>query len=215
MIQERFELNYYILCLMHITSIITGMVCTERLIYLNIYVFTDLHVYLTGGILFIPVIFFIQDIVTEIYGYEKAKNMIFINIIIFIMFAIFMKISSIIDIHFSQNVPDFSIVSNSLPRQTIAFTISFLIGSLLNNYILSNLKRLLSGRFMALRFITSTAIGDLFFQIIAVSIAWYGVVHDFNIIQIAILSYFYKVIFEILVTPANIYICNKLRPEEI
>lgn len=68
---------------------------------------------------------------------------------------------------------------------------------------------------MAMRFILSTAIGDLFFQIIAVSIAWYGVIYDFNIVQIAVLSYAYKVVFEILVTPANIYICNKLKPKEI
>lgn len=134
MTQERFKLNYYILCLMHITSIITGMVCTERLIYLNINLVTDFHIYLTGGILFIPAIFFIQDIVTEIYGYEQAKLMIFINISIFIIFTIIMGIYGMLDLNFNHNIHDFYIVSNSLPRQTLAFTVSFLIGSLLNNY---------------------------------------------------------------------------------
>jgi uncharacterized PurR-regulated membrane protein YhhQ (DUF165 family) len=123
MTQEKFELNYYILCLIHITSIITGMVCTERLIYLKINILSDLPIYLTGGILFIPVIFFIQDIVTGIYGYEKAKLMIFINIFIFIIFTMLMKISGMLDINFNHGISDFSIVSNSLPRQTIAFKV--------------------------------------------------------------------------------------------
>lgn len=167
--------------------------------------------YVTGGVFFIPVIFFIQDIVTEVYGYKNAKSMLFVSLFIFIIYVVLFYIMSQITIEQNQLDIDFAVVAKTLPRHAVSFIFSLGIGGTFNNYILAKLKLIFNQKFLALRFFSSTAIGEAIFQLIAVLISWYGAYAIKNLLPLALVSYCYKLFFEILSTPFNIFICRYLK----
>jgi uncharacterized PurR-regulated membrane protein YhhQ (DUF165 family) len=70
---KKDDLYFYLLSIFHVASMLTAMTMTSRIISLNsIGYMMDLKI--TGGVFLIPVVFFIQDIVTEVYGYSNAKK---------------------------------------------------------------------------------------------------------------------------------------------
>jgi uncharacterized PurR-regulated membrane protein YhhQ (DUF165 family) len=89
--------------------------------------------------------------------------------------------------------------------------ISLAIGGTINNYVLDSLKLVFDSKFLAFRFVSATAIGEAFFQFIAVIISWYGIYSFSEILPLALSSYIYKIVFEIVVTPINLYVCYYLK----
>ena len=207
--KKRLEF-FYIFGLLHLGFIIISMTFTTRIVTLSF--FDNFKIIITGGMFIVPFIFFIQDIITEVYGYYNARKVLFNSLFLFMLYgAIFFTITSIIQKNSKNSINDFQIISNTLPRQILSFTVSLAIGGTINNYILTKLKIFFHSRFLAMRFISATAIGEFFFQIIAVLIAWQGIFSITDILPIAILSYTYKILFEMISMPINIYICNHLK----
>lgn len=203
------HLYFYLLCLFHLGTIITGMTFTSRMIHV---LYSEHTIIITGGVFFIPIVFFIQDIVTEIYGYDNARKMLNLNLILFVMYTMLFWLFSIIPSHHqSASFQNFQQIAITLPRHACSFVISLAIGGKINNYILWKLKLISNQRFLALRFISSTAIGEAFFQLVAIFISWYGVFPSKEIWFIALAAYIYKVFFEVLITPVNIFICRYLK----
>lgn len=68
---------------------------------------------------------------------------------------------------------------------------------------------------MPIRFILATAIGEGALQIVGTSVAWLGnLKFQTEILPFIVFSYLYKVSFETLMSPLNVYICNKLKHSE-
>ncbi len=209
--RTKLKLYFYIASILHVGFVIIAMTLTSRMIEIN----TSLSGYkfnITGGIFLIPIIFFIQDIVTEIYGYYNATKMLYCSLSIFAMFVITWYVISFIPCsNKSEGCAYFSQIAKTLPRHMISFIFSLAIGGTVNNYVLNKLKLIFNEKFLSLRFISATAIGEMIFQIIAVSISWFGIYSIFDILPLAIISYVYKILFEVVFTPANIYICRYLK----
>ena len=181
------------------------MTFTARIISFNLQVF-GFAFHFTDGALLIPVVFFIQNIVTESYGYINSQKMLRTSLIIFLIFVL---INMFISYILTQNA--YTTVINTLPRHTISFIIALYIGGTINNLILYKLKRFFNQNFLAMRFIASTIVGEFIFQTIAITLSWYGVYNFHNLIPLFIIPYTYKILFEILMTPFNILICRNVK----
>lgn len=202
---------FYALSVFHITSILIGITLTQRFFQLPIHNFIG-AVDLTGGLFFIPVVFFVQDIVTEVYHFSNTKKMILTSIAAFLFYVLILNLLAIVFSYFNPDSGnDLLVVAETIPRQAVSFTFSLLAGGLINAYILTKLQFLLNDRFLAIRFIASTAVGELIFQTLAISIAWFGKYDLVAVIPLAIGSYIFKISFEILSTPINIYLCKYLK----
>ena len=199
---------FYLLSIFHVGSVLIGMTLTARMILIS----TKHPFYITGGIFFIPVVFFIQDIVTEVYGYYNARKMLHATLIVFVLYVFSLYFIDLIS--FPQNISAFQglpLIIETLPKHAFSFVLSLAVGGTLNNYILTKLKLAFNSRFLAMRFISSTAIGEAIFQFIAVALSWYGTYSIKEILPLAVASYVYKLLFEILATPLNIKICHYLK----
>ncbi|WP_131795889.1 queuosine precursor transporter [Fluoribacter gormanii] len=208
---NKIDFYFYFLNIFHLTIVITAMTFTSRMILFDLSLFMH-PFYVTGGVFIIPATFFIQDIVTEIYGYYNARKMLYINLGIFVVYALGLYLTSLIPCDFGDyGCLSLAKISSTLPRHAISFVISMAVGGSINNYVLSRLSLAFNERFLALRFISSTAIGEAFFQIIAVIISWYGTHPLGDILPLALMAYIYKIFFEVLMTPINLYFCNYLK----
>jgi uncharacterized integral membrane protein (TIGR00697 family) len=212
-INENQNLKYFfILSTFYLSSILMSITVSARLFPFHI-PFTNHSILLTGGTWTIPLTFFVQDIATEVYGYSKSRQIIFLAIPIVILYIGYLKLTTFFPIPDVPNISSsYNEVLNALPRHLLAFLAAITAGNLINNILLSKLKKICKGKYLPLRFISSTAIGEAFLQIIGTTIAWFGSLHfTSEIIPFVIFSYFYKISFEIIATPINIYMCNWLK----
>ncbi|MDO8954594.1 MAG: queuosine precursor transporter [Gammaproteobacteria bacterium] len=206
---------FYILCCAYITSIITSITVAARLLSFQI-PFTSHVVLLTAGTWTIPLSFLLQDITTEVYGYVKSRQLVQITIILIVTYIGYLKLTNIFPIPTQPNI-DYAYIAvfDSLPRHLLALVGAIIIGNLINDYMLSKLKLRFKGKYLPLRFIFATMIGEACLQLVGTSIAWLGNLHfNSQIIPFVLFSYFYKVLFEILLIPVSYYVCAWLKQAE-
>ena len=178
--------------------------------------FTNFTILLTAGTWTIPISFFIQDITTEVYGYEKSRHLVQLSVSILVIYILYLKITTLFPIPEVVNIDSsYNIVFNALPRHLFALILAIITGNLVNDYLLSKLKIRLKGKYLPFRFIVSTAIGEAILQTVGTTIAWFGNLHfTSEILPFIIFSYLYKVGFEALATPINYFICKRLKTAE-
>ena len=122
---------------------------------------------LPGAIIF-PLNFLISDIITEAYGYKKARLAIWTAFLFNLLFLAYGQIIAYLP------SPSFAAHNNAIFDKilTVNFFVmlgsflSYLISEPLNAYIVSKLKIKFNGEFMGVRFITSTVIASFFDSII-------------------------------------------------
>lgn len=207
--------HFHILATIYVVSIITSLTVSARLQPFHI-PFTHFTIFLTAGTWTIPISFFIQDITTEVYGYAKSRHLVQFAVIILFFYVMYTKITTYFPIPEIKNIDSsYNRIFDALPRHLIALITALLIGNLVNDYILSRLKIRMNGRHLAIRFILATAIGEGALQIVGISVAWLGnLKFQTEILPFIVFSYLYKVSFETLMSPFNVYICNKLKHSE-
>lgn len=215
-VYEKQNLKYfYILSTLYVVGILTSLTVSARLFPFHIPL-TNFVILLTGGTWTIPFTFFIQDIATEVYGFAKSKQIVLLSIPIIIIYIGYLKFTTFLPIPDVPNVGNsYNDVFNALPRHLLALLAAVAIGNLVNNFLLSKLKSRFKGKYLPLRFISSTAVGEAALQIIGTTIAWFGNLHfTTEILPFVLFSYFYKVAFEAIMTPVNVYVCKWLKNAE-
>ena len=116
---------------------------------------------ITGGLLVFPVSYIINDCVCEVWGYRKARLLIWLG---FLMNFIFVAFGALCDAipgaPYWQNEEGFHAVFGLAPRIAAASFIAFLAGSFINAYVMSRMKVSDGGKRFALRAIMSTVYGE-------------------------------------------------------
>lgn len=207
--------HFHILSTLYMFGILTALTVSARLLPFHI-PFTDYIILLSGGTWIIPFTFFIQDITTEVYGCHKSNRIVLLSIPIMLMYILYLKFTTFFPIPDVPNiVASYNNIFNALPRHLIALFSALSTGILINNLILSKLKSIFQGKYLPLRFIISTTVGEAFLQIIGTTVAWFGTL-DFTaeILPFVLFSFFYKVSFEAILTPVNIYVSRWLKNAE-
>ena len=207
--------HFHILTAVYVASLFTSLLISARLMPFKI-PFTSISILLTGGTWTIPLSFLIQDITTEVYGYQRSRRLIQITLIILSFVVIFLKITTYFPIPSFENIDtSYNMVFDTIPRHLFALLVAIIFGNLFNDYVLSKLKKRLNGKHLAARLIVSTMAGEALLQLSGTISAWVGHMHILSqILPFAVFSYCYKIIFNIVLTPINVAICKTLKQSE-
>ena len=93
------------------------------------------------GILIFPIIYIIDDVLAEVYGYQKARRVILLGFFMNLIAVIFFSITIIMSAPpFFENAEAYSVVFGSTIRMLLASFLSYLIGSLVNAKVMVLLK---------------------------------------------------------------------------
>lgn len=162
-----------------------------------------------------PFTYIIGDILAEVYGYKKAKFstwMSFLcNLIIVIFFAITIAIPGSSEFQYQSDLVH---ILGNTPRILVSAFLAFSIGSLANALVLSKLKVATKGKFLVLRTISSTIIGEGLDCLIFFPLAMYGTISNIALIEVMVSSFIFKVIFEVVFTPLVVLIIKKIKKIE-
>lgn len=205
---ENYSKLFTILCALNITCLLISNIITVKTINIIGLIFT------AGDILF-PITYILNDIFTEVYGFEKSKFVIWLsflcNLLMVIVFIITIKLPA--DKNFEMQEAIVNIFSRT-PQMLLASFLSFLLGSFSNSLILSKMKVKTKGKFLALRTITSTIVGEGFDTIIFISIAFGNVLDLKSLIFLSIDTYVLKVLIEVILTPITYKVINIIKKKE-
>ena len=182
-------------------SYLTGTFCA-LIIASNILATKTLKVefiMLPCSIMTFPILFIVNDILSEIYGYKMAKNVIYLGFILNIIAVILYSIAIMLPSD-SPNAEAFSSILSTTPRLFIAGLISYLMGNIINSKIMVVLKEKYND-YLFVRCIASTVIGEAIDSIIFITVSFYGVFPGELIITMICCQVVFKVLYEIIAYP--------------
>jgi hypothetical protein len=170
-----------------------------------------------AGVLFFPLSYLFDDILTEVYGYALARRVIWAGFGALI-FASLMSwvIVELPPAPLWTQQQAYEDIFGQTPRIVLASLAAFWAGEFANSYVLAKLKLKTKGRFLWLRTIGSTVIGEGFDSLIFYPVAFLGAPNwPLRLVfQVMIANYLIKVAWEVVATPLTYGIVNFLKRAE-
>lgn len=170
---------------------------------------------ITGGLIVFPVSYIINDCVCEVWGYRKARLLIWLGFAMNFLFVLFGAIADAIPgAPYWHNDEGFHAVFGLAPRIAAASFVAFLVGSFVNAYVMSRMKINSDGRNFSLRAILSTIFGEGADSLIFFPLALYGVVPTAELPIFILTQVVLKTLYEVVVLPVTIYVVKKTKQIE-
>lgn len=170
---------------------------------------------LTGGLIVFPVSYIINDCVCEVWGFRKARLLIWLG---FAMNFIFVMLGALCDIipgaPYWHNDAGFHAIFGLATRIAAASFVAFMVGSFVNAYVMSRMKVSSKGRHFSWRAILSTIFGESADSIIFFPLALSGVVPLEELPVLMVWQVVLKTLYEIIVLPVTVRVVAAVKRHE-
>lgn len=170
---------------------------------------------ITGGLIVFPISYIINDCVCEVWGYGKARMLIWIGFAMNFLFVTFGALCDLLPAApYWDNEAGFHAIFGLAPRIAAASFVAFIIGSFVNAYVMSRMKIWSGGRNFSARAILSTVYGETADSLIFFPLALGGVVPLRELPILIISQVVLKTLYEILVLPVTIRVVRATKRYE-
>lgn len=170
---------------------------------------------ITGGLIVFPISYIINDCVCEVWGYGKARMLIWIGFTMNFLFVTFGALCDLLPAApYWDNEAGFHAIFGLAPRIAAASFVAFIIGSFVNAYVMSRMKISSGGRNFSARAILSTVYGETADSLIFFPLALGGVVPLRELPILIISQVVLKTLYEILVLPVTIRVVRATKRYE-
>jgi uncharacterized integral membrane protein (TIGR00697 family) len=168
-----------------------------------------------AGVLFFPISYVFGDVLTEVYGYARARKVVWAGFGAMI-FASFM---SFVILAFPPapgwpHQAAFETVFGGTWRIVGASLVAYFSGEFCNSFVLAKLKLRTEGRFLWLRTIGSTIVGEAVDSLIFYPLAFLGIWSTDLVLKVMMTNYLLKVGWEVFMTPVTYGVVNFLKRAE-
>jgi uncharacterized integral membrane protein (TIGR00697 family) len=208
---------YHIVIAVFVTTLIVSNIIAVKLI--SVFGRT-----LPAAVILFPIAYIFGDILTEVYGYARARQAIWIGFAcnLLAVLAIWLAGSLPADALWNAgiyNTPDeaataYNAILGFTPRLLLASFIAYLAGEFLNALVLAKLKIATQGKYLWVRTIASTIVGQGVDSAVFISIAFTGIL-PLEILGSAIVNqWIFKSLYEALATPLTYVVVDKLKQVE-
>ncbi len=180
--------------------------------------------FLPAAVIIFPISYIFGDVLTEVYGYSRARQVIWIGFGCNLLAVIAIWITGRLPTAPFWNASvypspveaqqAYQAILGFTPRLLLASFAAYLAGEFLNSFVLAKLKVVTSGRQLWLRTISSTVIGQLADSGIFILIAFTGVIPPGNLGQLIVSQWLFKSAYEALATPLTYVVVNFLKRAE-
>lgn len=204
MLKTKSELLYVIIGLFVGSLIISNILTAKQ--------FSIGELSLTCGVIVFPIVYIVNDMLAEIYGYNTAKKVIYLGFVVQLIAVIAYMIAIALPApaYGQESADAFEVVLGSSGRILLASFMAYLVGSLLNAKVMVRLKARLQDKLM-FRCVASTVIGEGIDSTIFLTIAFLGIMPIEEILILIACEALFKIGFEILVYPATRCVIHRAR----
>lgn len=202
----KFSHRFIIITALFITCLITANIIAVKVISLG-------PVILPAAAVIFPLSYIFGDILTEVYGYTQARRVIWLGFFCNLLFVIFAWVGQVLPpAPFWEGQEAYERILGYTPRLLLASFIGYLAGELANSFVLAKMKILTRGRFLWMRTIGSTIVGEGLDTILFLLIAFGGTP---SFVPIMILYHWlFKTLIEAVFTPLTYKAVNYLKRKE-
>ena len=191
-----------------ITCLITANITAVKLI--NIF-----GLILPAAVIIFPISYIFGDVLTEVYGYQRARQVIWLGF--------FCNLIAVIAIWLGQLLPAASFwdgqdayvrILGSTPRLLVASFLAYLVGEFANSYVLAKMKIATNGRWLWMRTIGSTLVGQGLDSLVFITLAFVGTIPAAGLVSAIVTQWLFKSAYEAVVTPVTYKVVNFLKEQE-
>lgn len=166
----------------------------------------------TAGLIVFPISYIINDCIAEVWGYRKARLIIWMGFLMNLLAVIFIQLAIVLPAApFWEGQDAFVATFSSTPRILLASFIAFLAGSFLNAYVMSRMKISSGGKHFSLRAIASTVVGESADSLLFFPIAFGGVVPVKELVVLIVTQACLKTAYEIIILPVTVRVVRLVK----
>jgi queuosine precursor transporter len=168
-----------------------------------------------SGVLFFPISYVFGDILTEVYGYARARRVVWTGFAALIFMA-FMSwfVVSLPPAEGWGGQAAYEQVFGGTPRIVLASLLAYCIGEFTNSFTLAKMKIITKGKHLWSRTIGSTVVGEMVDSLIFYPLAFWSIWPSDLVIKVMLTNYLLKVAVEVVMTPLTYKIVNSLKKAE-
>lgn len=205
---EKVSIWFVVIVGVFVTSLIIANIIAVKLGQIGSLVFPV-------GVVIFPISYIFGDVLTEVYGYSKARRVIWLG---FLCNAL-----AVIAIWVAQQIPPASFwggqdafvqILGYTPRLLAASFVAYLIGEFANSFVLAKMKIATKGRWLWMRTIGSTLVGEGLDSLVFITIAFIGTIPGAGILSAVLTQWIMKTVYETIITPVTYLVVNFLKKVE-
>jgi queuosine precursor transporter len=212
--------RYYDLVLAGFVAVLlcSNLIGTAKVSELTLPIIGGVFVFGVGNIFF-PISYIFGDVLTEVYGYARARRVIWAGFIT----MVFGSVMAWVVVHLPASPtepfnttlqPAIEVVFGNTWRIAIASIVAFWVGDFVNAYVLARMKVLTQGRWLWARTIGSTIVGQGVDSLIFYPLAFAGIWEGETLFAVIAFNWFFKVMVEVVMTPATYFVVGWLKRHE-
>lgn len=200
--------RFLVIAVLFVTCLIVSNITAVKLIDVAGFI-------IPGAIVIFPISYIIGDVLTEVYGFAKARTVIWLgfgaNLFAVATFAL---VGVLPAAGFWEGGDAYEAILGATPRILAASFAAYLVGEFANSYILARLKVAMEGRHLWVRTIGSSVVGQTLDSMVFITIAFAGVFPTAVLVSLVLTQIVFKLGYEILATPITYAVVNWLKKSE-
>ena len=170
-----------------------------------------------AGVLFFPISYIFGDILTEVYGYARARKVIWTGFVALIFAAIMSAV--IVALPPAPDWPNqhiYEVAFGNTWRIALASMTAYFCGEFVNSFVLAKMKVWTNGKMLWARFVGSTVAGEAVDSSIFYPLAFLGsgIMPDELVLKLTIVQFVSKTLVEIVLLPVTYRIVAALKKAE-
>ena len=191
-----------------VTCLLTANTIAAKLIIVG-------GIVLTAGIVIFPISYVLGDVLTEVWGYAAARRVIWLGFACNLLMVVAMWIGGAIPAApFGASQVAYDEVLGQTPRILAASFLAYLVGEFANAFVLAKLKIATRGRWLWMRTIGSTVVGQALDSAVFVTLAFYGTMPNAVLVAVIAGQWLAKVVYEAAGTPLVYVVVAWLKARE-
>lgn len=207
-IPPAISMPYLAITCLFITCLLLSNVVAGRLVQLS-------SMTLTADLFLFPITYIFGDVLTEVYGFKRARLTIWLGFAANLLMAlVFILVVSLPSPSFFEHENAYRTVLGFAPRIVLASLLAYFAGEFSNSVILSRLKLATGGRWLWTRTIGSTFVGQAIDTTVFMVIAFWGLYSPDIFMGMVLAQYGWKVAYEVLATPLTYAVVGYLKKRE-
>ncbi len=204
----KYSYLFVIVTALFVTCLITANIISVKLIEV-------LGLVLPAGIIIFPLSYIAGDVLTEVYGYRRARRVIWLGF--------FCNLIAVLAIWGGKAIPSaplwkgqaaYEQILGYTPRLLAASFLAYLCGEFFNSYVMAKMKIMTRGRWLWMRTISSTLVGQGLDSAVFITLAFFGILPAKVLLFSIITQWLVKSLYEAAVTPVTYKVTNFLKERE-
>ena len=175
--------------------------------------FTIGSIVLPTAVIIFPLVYIVNDVLAEIYGFKKTRAIIFLGFALNALAVLAYSVAILLPApdFASEGAAAFALTLGSTWRVLLASFAAYLVGSIANAKVMEVMKSRNGEKLLMARCILSTLIGEGLDALIFISIAFYGTMPLLSLIVMIAAQAIFKTLYEVVVFPVTVAVIKAVR----